>query len=269
MGTFLYPSVVIKIEAHNLTGKISSGYDDNVYESPETKTGRSFVNFYVDSKFQLPKSKRLGGVFRLQNGLKTIGGDEDVALSKVNLKVAFLISPRITSEILHEVKHKYISTLPNTSIQCEYGYLYWHSGLSLNFRGKGFTSSIRYLHGQRDYKIADFTDSITQQIQLETKVPFSHKLLARFAGRVETFRLSWQEKTLFSEETTPKNRVDNLYELSIGVQWFDGILINPTYTYRKDKSRDTDDYSFYAHCLKSTFVFKCPKHNIECFGVYG
>jgi len=248
-GTFLRPYAASGIEGRTMTGKISSGYDDNVFEDPNAKTGRPFVNLYLDSKFPLPPSKRMDGTVRLQNGFKIIANDENVAVNQVNLKCAIFISPRITSEILNELKYKYISTSPNTLIQSEYGYLYWHSGLAIHFRGKDFTSSIQYLHRQRDYKDMDFSDSKTHQIQFETNVPFSRSLTGRFTGKIETFRFSWQEETLWQEETVQKNRDDTLYELSIGVQWIDGILINPGYAFRKNKSKDSDEYSFYAHQL--------------------
>ena len=70
MGTFLHPTVVTEIEANTLTAKISSGYDDNVYEEAEKKTGRSFINFYVDSKLELPQSKSLEAYFNYRTGLR-------------------------------------------------------------------------------------------------------------------------------------------------------------------------------------------------------
>lgn len=248
-GIFLHPYVASGIEGRTMAGKISSGYDDNVSEEAVSKTGRTFINVYLDSKFPLHRSKRLGGAFRLQNGFKIIGNDENVALSQVNLKCAFFVSPRITSEIINELKYKYISTSPNNLIQGEYGYLYWHSGFSIHFREKDFSSTIKYLHRQRDYKDVDFSDSKTHQIQCETKVPFSRTLTGRFAGKIESFRFSWQEETLWQEEIVQKRRDDILYELSIGIQWIDGILINPGYTFRKNKSKDGDEYSYYAHQL--------------------
>ncbi len=239
-GVFLRPSFARVIEDFRITGKVSSGYDDNIFEQAESKTGRSFLNLYLDSQFRLPRFKRLEGTFRLQNGFKTVKEEENIALNQVNLKFGIFISPKITSEIVHELKHKTVPASSNLPIQHEYGYLYWHSGLSLKFNGRNFNSSIRYLHRQQDYEDLDFSDSKTEQIQFSANAFLSPKLTGCFTGRIETIRFSG------AEGYSRVEGVDNLYEFSLGFQWLDGILINPSYAFQINKSKSTE-YSYYAH----------------------
>lgn len=243
------------IESRNITGKISFGYDDNIFEQAESKTGRSFLRLYLDSKLPLLRSKRLGGVLRLQDGFKIVGKGENVALNQVNLRFALRISPQITSEILSELKHKSVSVSQNLSAPSEYGYLNWHSGVSLKFNLRNFSSNLRYLRFKRDYADSDIFDSKIRQIFAMTNVFFPRKLTTSFmAGWLHSHfpqLLVHEQKAkpsqlIAQQKTAHQERIDDLCEFRIGLQWVGRILINPNYAFQRNSSNSTE-YSFHAH----------------------
>ncbi|MGA1825134.1 MAG: hypothetical protein ACMUIP_10785 [bacterium] len=223
----LHPSFSFGVKGHTVTTKTSLGYDDS-FDQPDGP----FLNLYVDSKFPLPQYKRLKGVFRLQNGFKILRETENTALNQVNLRCAFPLLSRLSAEILNELKHK--------SVQDDYGYLSYDSGLSLIHNGSNFNSSITYIYHQKDYGGEDYSDSKTKQIHFSLNRRVSYSLMGRFMGKWETIRFS-------GEEVTGK-RIDKLSEFSLGFQWIDEILLNPSYAFQKNKSND-EDYSYYAHQL--------------------
>lgn len=90
IGASLLPNSALGIEGQRITGKISLGYDDIVFEQSESITGRSFINLYLDARFPLPDFKRLEGTFRLQNGFKIIREEEEIALNQADLRLSFL-----------------------------------------------------------------------------------------------------------------------------------------------------------------------------------
>jgi len=250
---FLYPCLVLGIENRNIVGKISFGYDDNIFEQAESKTGRSFLRLYLDSSLPLLQKKRLGSVLRLQDGFKIVGKEENVAINQVNLRLAFLISPKITSEFQNELKHKNISDCQNSSSLSEDGYLNWNSGVSLKFKLRNFLSDIRCFERRLDYADSDFFDANIRQIQVVTNVKLPRRLIGNFIA-------DWQHshfpqsllpelnpaQPLAQPEGEPQTRVDNLYEISVGLQWVERILINPNYTFQRNKS-NSNEYSFRAH----------------------
>lgn len=244
VGTLLHPNLALGIEdeGRRTTGKISSGYDDTVFEQSESKTGRSFINLYLDTQFPLPGFKRLEGTFRLQNGLKIVMEEEDIALNQVDLRLSLPILPKIHSEILHELKQKTVPASSDPPVQNEYGYLYWHSGLSFKYNSRHFNSSIRYLLRNQDYQEEDFLDSRNQQTQFMTNVSLSPKLTGCLTGKVEKIRFSEEGE---NDQERPEGRIDTLYELSIGFQWLDGILINPSYALQKNRSQQ-NEYTYSA-----------------------
>jgi len=249
--------LALGIEDRNIKGKISCGYDDNIFEQAESKTGRYFLRLYLDSKLPLLRSKRLGGILRLQDGFKTVGKHENVALNQVNLRFALRMSPKITSEILSELKHKSVSTHQDSSELSEYGYLNLHSGVSLKINLRNFFSYIRYFERRRDYADSELFDSKIRQIQFMTNVFFSRKLTASFTGSWQRFRfpqlLIHERKAepalpLAEQENALQERVDNLREFCIGLQWVERVLINPNYAFQRSKS-NSPEYSFHAHQL--------------------
>ena len=241
--TLLHPDLAFGIEDCRITGKISLGYDDHVSEQSESKAGRPFINLYLDSRFPLPRFKRLEGTFRLQNGFKIIREEENIALNQVDLRFGLSLWPKITSEIIQELKQKTVPVSTNSPVQYEYGYLYWHSGLSFKYNGDTFRSSIRYLWRHQDYQDADFFDSDNQQTQFTINTLLSPKLTGFLTGKAERIRFSKEGE--FDPEWK-EERIDTLYGLSVGFEWLDVILINPTYTLHKNRSQQRE-YDYYAH----------------------
>jgi hypothetical protein len=267
MGVFSHPCSALGSKSSKITGKISLGYDNLIITQAESKISHSFSSIYLDSKLPLfPHRKRRGGVFRLQNGFKFQNGfkpvneSENILFNQANLGLAFLISPKITSEILGELKCKSIFSAEDISVKGEYGYLYWHSGLSLKYTGNDFASSIRYLHHQRDYTDRDFFDSKDHQIQLMTNAFFSRTITGCLTGKVETSRLSRQKDASLQEH------FDTLYEISLGSQWVDDFLINPSYAFQRNTS-DHSEYSFNAH--QFSILAALPLYweiTLQCYG---
>jgi len=241
----LHPHLALGIESHNVKGKISFGYDDNIFEQAEAKTGRSFLRLYLDSKLPLLRSKRLGGVLRLQDGLKIVGKDENVALNQVNLRFALRISQKLTSEILSELKHKSVPSHQNSSAPIEYGYLNIHSGVSLKFNWSNLSNNIRYFERRQDYADSELFDSKIRQLQFATNFVFSRKLTANFIGSWQRFHFP---EFLIHGRNACKARVDNLCGCRIGLQWVGRILINSNYAFQRNKS-NSPEYSFHAHQL--------------------
>lgn len=268
LGVFSHPYRAFGIKSSKITGKVSAGYDHLIITQAESKISRSFSSLYLDSKLPLfPHRKSLGGVFRFQNGLKVLSADENITFNQANLGLAFPVSPKITSEILCELKRKIVFPAEDLSVALgEYGYLYWHSGVSLKFDGDDFDSSIRYLHHQRDYTNEDFFDSKDDQIQLMTNTFFSRTLTGCLTGKVETSRLSRHQASSLEEHD------DILYEISLGSQWIDDLLwiddflINPSYAYQRNTS-DHAEYSFNAH--QFSILVALPLYwemTLQCYG---
>lgn len=268
VGTFLtqislHPGLVLGIEGSRITGKVSLGYYDIVYEQSGSNACLPFVNLYLDVQYPLPRFKCLEGTFRLQNGFKIIREEKDIALSQVDLRFALPILPKIHSEILHELKNKTVPAASDPYVQNEYGYLYWHSGLSFKYNGKHFNSSIRYLFRHQDYQDAVFCDSHNQQVQFTTNAAISSKLTGCLTSKVEKIRFS-EDRAIYQEGY--KGHYDTLYELSIGFQWLDGILINPIYTLQKNSSQQTE----YAYCARQWSILTALPlwwgTTLQCYG---
>jgi hypothetical protein len=289
LGVFSHPYSALGLKNSKISGKISLGYD-NLSITQETtqeatqansKVHRSFSSLYLDSKLPLfPHQKQCGGVFRFQNGLKLLSKSENIVFNQANLGLAFLISPKISSEILCELKRKHISSAEDLSVVLgEYGYLYWHSGVSLKFNGNDFNSSIRYLHRQRDYTDNDFFDSKDHQFQLMTNAFFTRTLTGCLTGKVETSRLSRHQASSFEKHTDEQytdillendslveEHDDTLYEISLGSQWIDNFLISPSYAFQRNIS-DHSEYSFNAH--QFSILAALPLYwemTLQCYG---
>jgi len=238
----LHPLLASGIEGGNITGKISFGYDDNIFEQAESKTGRPFSRLYLDSRLLLLRSNRLIGNLRLQDGFKMVGGRENIALNQVNLRFALRVTPQITSEILSELKQKSVSISSSSSTPSEYGYLNWHGGISLKFTQRHLSTNIRYLERRRDYADSDFIDSNIRQLQFVTSTRFSRKLTGNF-------RVGWQRSHFpQQQETATQTRIDNLREFGFGFQWVGRILINSHYLFQRNKS-NSPEYSSRTHQL--------------------
>lgn len=252
-SALLHTFLAFGIEEGDVKGKISFGYDNNIFEQAESKTGRGFTRLYLDSKLPLLCSKRLGGVLRLQNGFKTVGKYEIIALNQVNLRLAFKISSQISSEILSELKHKSISVCSNSSVPSEYGYLKWHGGISLKFITKSnLMGNLKYFERRRYYTDLEVFDSKVRQVQFITNISPVRNLNVNFMGSWQ--RLYFPNLLIYEQKVktnqvllaNPRERIDNLYELLIGFQWISKILINPNYTFQKNSS-NSKEYSFQAH----------------------
>lgn len=262
IGAFFHPCSALGLESSKVGCKVSLGYDNLIVTHDNSKISQTFSNFHLDSKLSLfPHPKRLDGVFRFQNGFKVISEHENISFNQGDLGFALFISPRVSSEILCEVKRKDISAAQDISIQGEYGYLYWHSGASLKYSGNDLTSSIRYLHRQRSYAEESFADSKSHQIQLMTNAFVSNTLTACLTGTIETSRLSGQQ-----QESSLKGHNDTLYELSVGSQWLDDFLINPSYAFQWNTS-DHSEYAFNAQ--QFSILAALPLYweiTLQCYG---
>jgi len=241
-------------EKGNISGKISWGYDENIFEK-ESEKNQAFTRIYLDSKLPLVNSKRLYGILRLQDGLKILRNNGNLALNQVNLRLAYKISSKIISEFLTELKYKDIYLKSNSSMPSEYGYLKWHGGLSLKLLRDNFSGKIRYLERRHDYSELDFYDSKIRQIQLMTNIRFS-KLNACLMGSWQHLRYpnlvnqepEVKEAKFESQSDNSASHIDNLYEFSISFQFIHRGIFNPGYTFQKNKS-ELQDYSFEAHQL--------------------
>ncbi|MGA1867825.1 MAG: hypothetical protein ACMUJM_04680 [bacterium] len=247
LGAVIHPCLARGIEGGRVMGKTSVGYEENEYD--ETLL---FLNLYLDSQLPLPRFKRLRGAFRLQNGIRIIEQEENSLLNQADLHCALPIVPQLSSEILSELKHK--------TIRKDYGYIYWHSGLSVKYQGRNFLSSITYLYHEKEYGDPNYSDSKNSEIQFLINHSFSSRLTAHVIGKVESIRFSEDIEIIPSVatadpntrmadgETTHKKRHDTLYEYSIGFQWIDAFLINVSYALQKNES-NSDLYSYSAQQL--------------------
>jgi hypothetical protein len=261
LGVFLHTSLTFGNEGCQVKGKISFGSGNLIIKRDGTRVSRSLSNIHVDSKLPLfCQPKRMDGILRLQNGCKLISGHENILLNQADLELDFLILPRIVSEILGEVKHKGISMAETSSIESEYGYLSWQSGLALTFHGNNFRSTIRYLHHQHKYADESFFDSKDHQIQVITTTSFSRELTGRMVVKMETATFSRQQEYLHEQHT------GTLYEISLGSQWIHGFLINPGYAFQRNKS-DRSEYSFSAHQFSIHAAFPLYwRMTFQCYG---
>ncbi|MGA1796940.1 MAG: hypothetical protein ACMUIL_13880 [bacterium] len=261
--TLLHPDLAPGIDDCRITGKISLGYDDHVSEQSDSTAGRSFTHVYLDSRFSLPRFKRLEGAFRLQNGLKIVREEENIALNQVDLRFSLSLSPRISSELLQELKQKTVPVSSASPVHYEYGYLYWHSGLAFKYNGGFFRGSIRYLVRHQDYQDEDFFDSDNQQTQFMINAVLSPKLTGCLTGKAERIRFS--KERAFDPEWK-EERIDTLYGLSIGFEWLDIMLINPTYSLHKNRSQQSE-YDYYAHYWSILAAIPLWRETtLQCYG---
>ncbi|MEW5803923.1 MAG: hypothetical protein AB1847_17650 [bacterium] len=270
IGAFSHPYLALGVESRKVTGRLSLGYDNLTLTQNESTISHSFSSIYLDSKLSLfPHRKRFGGIFRFQNGFKVISDEENIAFNQADLGLALLISPRFSSEIIGELKQKDIFPAEDSSVQGEYGYSYWHSGVSLKFNGEDFNCSIKYLYHQRNYKDKDFFDSKDHQVQLMTNYPLSCTLTVCLTGKVTTSRFSRQQEASLQELqelSLQEHHTDTLYEISLGSQWIDNFLINPSYAFQRNTS-DYSEYSFYAH--QFSIIAAIPLYwevTLQCYG---
>lgn len=261
IGIFSWPHPVSGTEKGQFSGKLSLGYDNFMLTQAESRTNHSFPSVHLDSRLSLfPHSRRLGGVFRFQNGSRLISENENILLNQADLAFSLVISPQITSEVLGKVKYKSTSCDEDVYIQSQYGYKYWNSGVSLKFNGNDFDNNIRYLYHHRDYTDRQFLDSKNHQIQLMTHAFISNTLTGCLSAKVEIFRFSKHRGTLLQEHS------DTFYELSFGCQWIHGLLINPSYALQRNTS-DHAEYSFNAHQFSIlTALPLCWKVTLQCYG---
>lgn len=258
IAVIFHPHWASGIEGGDVAGKISFGYDDNIFEQAGSETGRPFLRLYLDSRLLLLRSHRLIGHLRLQDGFKMVGERENIALNQVNLRFALRVTPQISSEILSELKHKSVSISSSSSTPSEYGYLNWHGGVSVKFNRNNLSSNIKYLERRRDYADSDFIDANIRQLQFVTSTRFSRKLTGNFMtgwhrSRFPQFPISEQG------ETATQTRIDNLREFGFGFQWIGSVLINSNYLFQRNKSSlaafekggrgGISEYSFRAHQL--------------------